>query len=263
MSNVAAMDWHNLIISSKPNLSRLPAGWEPESIPELNDAAIPVMQVNPLASVIDNLLSDAECEILIQLMQSAPHLAAVNYQGNPKQESENIGSVRVNLWSPELSESIWKKISPYIDPIHADENTLTDWWQGNSDRRIWKPIAISPLMRFMRYEKHGKHLPHYDAGFIYPDDNLRGLVSLIIYLTSHENGGETRMINDSQRGAIWHRNHDDWNREAIDSEVTYSCKPKAGRALLFLHRECHDVAEYRGDTPRIIIRTDILFEAVV
>jgi len=256
------MNWQSLISASKPDLTRLPAGWEPKIVPDLNDAVMPVLQSNSSASVIDNLLSPAECNTLIQLMQSAPHVAPVNYQGNPKQHSEQLGSVRVNLWSPELADSIWKKISPYIEPVCADENTLTDWWQGDKSRKNWQPVAISPLLRFMRYEKQGKHLPHYDAGFIYPDDNVRGLMSLIIYLTSHEQGGETRMIDDCQQGCIWDRNHDDWDREAINSEVVFSCKPKVGRALLFLHRECHDVAEYKGDNPRVIIRTDILFASV-
>ena len=256
------MKWQELINRSKPDLTRLPAGWEPESVPDLHDDVTPVVQNNFLAIVIDHLFSKTECESLIQLMQSAPQVAPVNYQGNPKQESENIGSIRVNLWSPKLSESIWKKLSPYIDPIYANENTLTDWWQGDKSRKNWRPVAVSPLMRFMRYEKHGKHLPHYDAGFIYTNDNLRGLMSLIIYLTSHEQGGETRMVKDKQQGAIWDRNHDDWTREAMNSEIQFSCKPKEGRALLFLHRECHDVAEYFADNPRIIIRTDILFEAM-
>lgn len=256
------MKWQELITTSKPDLTRLPAGWEPEHVPDLYDDVTPVVQNNSLAMVIDHLFSKAECESLIQLMQSAPQVAPVNYQGNPKQDSEHIGSVRVNLWSTELSESIWKKLSPYIDPVHADESTLTDWWQGDKFRKNWRPVAVSPLMRFMRYEKHGKHLPHYDAGFIYNNDNLRSLMSLIIYLTSHQLGGETRMVNDKQQAAIWDRNHDDWTREAIDSEIQFCCKPREGRALLFLHRECHDVAEYFGDNARIIIRTDILFEAV-
>jgi hypothetical protein len=114
----------------------------------------------------------------------------------------------------------------------------------------------------MHYEKHGKHWPHYDAGFIYSDDNLRGLMSLVIYLTSHDQGGETRMIDDKQTSSIWNRGHSDWTREAINSEVQFSCKPKVGRALLFLHRRCHDVAEFTGTDPRIIIRTDIIFESI-
>lgn len=258
---------HPLIITTKPDLSKLPAGWEPESVPALLDQSDLIVQNNVWANVVDGVLSQKECDDLIRLMQSAPALVAVNYQGNPKSEEENVGSTRANIWSPELAEMIWQKISSSIDVIKANDMTLTDWWQGDTYRRKWKPVAVSPLLRFMCYEKRGKHLPHYDAGFIYSDDNLRGLMSLIVYLTSHDQGGnkqggETRMIDDKQTSSIWNRNHSDWTREAVDSEVQFACKPKAGRALLFLHRRCHDVAEYLGTDPRIIIRTDIIFEAI-
>jgi 2OG-Fe(II) oxygenase superfamily len=253
---------HPLIISTKPDLSKLPGGWEPAIIPDLNDAGVPIPQHNSYTLIIDNLLSQSECDSLLRLMQLAPLMAPVNFQGNPKQAEECTGSLRVNLWSPELAKKIWLKIANYIEPINAHGLTLTDWWQGDKARNKWRPVAISPLLRFMRYENGGKHLPHYDAGFIYPDDNLRTLLSLIIYLTSDNPGGETRMIDDKQKEFVWSRNYKDWPDEANDNQVLCSCQPVVGRALLFLHRQCHDVAEYQGKGPRIIIRTDVIFEAV-
>jgi hypothetical protein len=256
------MDWQGLIAASKPDMNRLVAGWEPKTIPDLSDVVTPVLKQNSQALVIDNLLSHSECNQLIQLMQSSPVLAPVNYQGNPKQPGENTGSLRVNIWSQELAEKIWKKFSGHIQPVTADDLTLTDWWQGDLSRNCWRPVAISPLLRFMRYEKEGLHLPHYDAGFIYPDDNLRSLLSLIIYLTPHSHGGETRMIDDGQQGPVWQRDHSDWSCKANSNQVLMSCQPVTGRALLFLHRQCHDVAEYHGNESRVIIRTDVIFEAV-
>ncbi len=256
------MNWQATINCAKPDMQKLLAGWEPLVVPDLDDNSSPKPHSHPCAIWIDDLLTQSECDALISLMQSSPQLSPVNYQGNPKNHDENIGSVRTNIWSPELAAGIWKKLSPFVDPIKTDELTLTDWWQGDKTRCEWRAVAVSPLMRFMRYDKHGKHWPHYDAGFIYPDDNLRSLMSLVIYLTSHDQGGETRMLDDKQTAAIWLRDHSDWTCEADDNNVLISCKPKKGRALLFMHRQCHDVAEYTGDAPRIIIRTDVLFEAI-
>lgn len=256
------MDWQATINCAKPDMQKLLAGWEPLVVPDLDDKSSPKPHIHPRATWIDDLLTQSECDALIRLMQSSPQLAPVNYQGNPKNHDENIGSVRTNIWSPELAASIWKKLSSFVAPIKADELTLTDWWQGDKTRCQWRPVAISPLMRFMRYDKHGKHWPHYDAGFIYPDDNLRSLLSLVIYLTNHDQGGETRMLDDKQTAAIWLRDHSDWTCEADDNSVVVACKPQKGRALVFMHRQCHDVSESTGDTPRIIIRTDVLFEAV-
>jgi hypothetical protein len=256
------MNRQTLINQVKPDINRLLAGWEPKVVPRLNSTSHPLIENNSLASVLDNFLTETECDSLIELMQSSPSLAPVNYQGNPKAKDEETGSVRANIWSPDLAEDIWKKLSPFVPPIKANELTLTDWWQGDKTRREWRPVAVSPLMRFMRYERHGKHWPHYDAGFIYPDDNLRSLMSLVIYLSSHDQGGETRMLDDKQTAAVWLRDHRDWTCEAKDDCVMIACKPQKGRALFFLHRQCHDVSEYYGNKPRIIIRTDILFESV-
>jgi 2OG-Fe(II) oxygenase superfamily len=257
------VDWQTAIHQAKPDMNRLVAGWEPLVVPRLVAEASPQMNSHPLAGVVDNLLSQTECDELIRFMQLSPSLAPVNYQGNPKNANEKTGSIRTNIWSPELAESIWKKLSPFIQPLKANELTLTDWWQGDRSRTDWRPVAVSPLMRFMRYENHGKHWPHYDAGFIYPDNNLRSLMSLVIYLTCHQRqGGETRMLDDKQSAAIWLRDHSDWTHQADDSDVRFTCSPQAGRALVFLHRQCHDVAEYTGDDPRIIIRTDIIFEFI-
>jgi hypothetical protein len=138
----------------------------------------------------------------------------------------------------------------------------TDWWQGDKLRTIWYPVGFSPMLRFMRYDSGGQHYAHYDAGFIYPNDNYRTLQSVVIYLTTNTDGGATRFIEDNQMHLpVWERNHQDWTREVQPSEVLYSSQPQMGKMLIFDHRLCHDVEMYRGNDPRIIIRGDIVFQA--
>jgi len=116
----------------------------------------------------------------------------------------------------------------------------------------------------MKYERGGQHFAHYDAGFIYPDDNYRTLQSIVIYLTTVNCGGATRFIQDSQQNIpIWERNHLDWTREAASSEVLAISQPQAGSILVFDHRECHDVEIYSGEHPRIVIRGDIIYRSVL
>jgi len=165
----------------------------------------------------------------------------------------------------EISNEIWKKLDHInaLDIRSMNNFSSTDWWQGDKNRKLWKPKLASPMMRFMRYEKSGQHYAHYDAGYIYKNDNYRTLMSYVIYLTDCKEGGSTRFIQDNQQDIpIWEREHGDWTKEASIDDVIYSVKPKKGSILLFDHRICHDVEQYMGNTPRIIIRGDIIFEAV-
>ena len=61
---------------------------------------------------------------------------------------------------------------------------------------------------------------------------------------------------------MWERSHEDWIREVEDSEVVTAVRPTRGSAMIFDHRLCHDVEAYSGDVSRIIVRGDIIFEAL-
>ena len=125
-------------------------------------------------------------------------------------------------------------IIPFLDIELMDNETSTDWWQDDH-HRIWEPVAISPMLRFMRYQNDSEHYSHYDAGYFYPDNIHRTLKSLVIYLTTNE-GGATRFINDNQKFIpVWERNHSDWSRRAKETEIMYSSYPETGKAIIFNH----------------------------
>ena len=101
-------------------------------------------------------------------------------------------------------------------------------------------------------------------GFDYPDAR-RSLMSLVFYLTSTPEGagGRTRLVRDGQASLpVWQRRHCDWTREFADDEVILGVTPLRGSAFIFDHRLCHDVEAYTGDVPRIIVRGDLVFEAL-
>jgi hypothetical protein len=140
--------------------------------------------------------------------------------------------------------------------------TPTDWWQKNPTKaRKWRAVGVSPLLRFMRYEKGGQHYAHYDAAYVYEDPKVRTLMSFVLYLTTNENGGATRFIRDGQHTVpILERNHADWDRPVEKDEVLLSVSPRKGRLVMFDHRLCHDVEPYAGNEPRIIIRGDVIYQ---
>ena len=143
----------------------------------------------------------------------------------------------------------------------------------------------------MRYERGGRHLVHHDAGYDY-GDGRRTLASVVLYLTggpepepepgpgSGSSGsgsgpetrsrdrrgrglGATRLVDDGQSHLpVWARDHRDWDRDTRPDEVLAAVPPERGAALVLDHRIAHDVARWDGPGPRIVIRADVVYEAV-
>lgn len=268
-----------MLTHKKPNFSKLPGGWDVSSNQVkhiLNDIIYsqPAINFNGV-KIIKNCLKNSECDQLIDLILSSPNFENVSARGY-KESQENlkinlvsglgteIGSIRTSIWSENLAISLWnKKLAHHFsDSILCNQFTPTDWWQGDKARFLWDPYGVSPLFRCMKYSNGGKHYPHYDAGFIYEDDNYRTLFSFVLYLTNNSTGF-TRIIDDEQNLIpIWNRNHEDWITNDVSSnKVLAKIKPVKGDMLIFPHRLCHDVEEFTAldnEKERIIIRGDII-----
>lgn len=243
-------------------MKALPGGWEPNVIPDIEGGTVRKHALfGDAAFFLEHLLTEEDCKILRTFMGSSPALAPVSIHGRNDIPDEGTGSLRTTAWYPALSEKLWGCIHPWTVSRTMSDTSSTDWWQHGKHRQ-WKPIGVSPLLRFMRYEKGGEHFSHYDAGFIYPDTRYRTLMSIVLYLTTNLEGGSTRFITDDQeKKPVWERTHDDWTRRAASHEVRTAVSPQEGAALIFDHRICHDVEPYYGATSRIIIRGDLIFES--
>lgn len=258
-----------IVHTTKPAPDSMPGFWEPKVIPDL-DRGIEKRNLNDMdpssAFILENVLSAKDCETLVDFMNSSDNFEEVGVQGMKDAKDERIGSLRTSIWSPGVSEVIWNKIAQHMTLVFCHNKVATDWWQGLHTEELYNPgvtyvpVAVSPLLRFMKYEKGGQHYAHYDAGFIYPDDKYRTLQSVVIYLTTNE-GAATRFVDDGQGDVdIWSRTHTDWDRPVKEHEIIAKSECIQGNILIFNHRICHDVEQYLGDQKRIIIRGDIVFE---
>ncbi len=221
--------------------------------------------MHPYARVLPGVLSAEDCSALIAAMVASGAEEPVSVSGHPGDTS--VGSVRATAWAPQLASRLWAKIRGGVEALRTtDRDTPTDWFALGERRahRRWRAVGVGPVLRFMRYEAGGRHAAHYDAGFDYPDAR-RSLMSLVFYLTTVEPGagGRTRIVDDGQGALpIWRRAHHDWTREVRDDEVLVGVRPQAGSALLFDHRLCHDVERHRGEGSRVIVRGDVIYEAL-
>lgn len=249
------------ITHTEPDPKKLAGFWRIEEEPAIN-AGVPVVSVRKHEMmVIRKLLSKQTCTALIAMFNASQIEAPVSVNGL-KDECFDIGSKRASGWSEYIAAKLSTIVLPHLGTLYCEDYTATDWWQSDRNRmhHVWEPVAVSPLLRFMRYQRDSEHYAHYDAGYFYDDGIHRTLKSIVFYLTTHKSGA-TRFINDGQHNvAVWRRNHDDWSRRAIDQEVSYCSYPEQGKALIFDHRLCHDVQQYDGaEGDRIIIRADIIY----
>jgi hypothetical protein len=58
------------------------------------------------------------------------------------------------------------------------------------------------------------------------------------------------------------RDFSDWARDTREDEVMASVHPVAGDVLVFDHRLCHDVERWDGPGDRVIVRADVVYEAI-
>jgi len=248
-----------IIKTTKPDITKLPGGWETEDKVTLKqNSNAKVNNYNESIKIVDDFLSYESCDELLEYMNKSQNFEYVDVQGKKTKEKVNIGSYRTTIWSINQAEEIWNVLKEYVEERSMKDTTSTDWWQEGKFRK-WKPIALSPILRFMTYKKGGQHYPHYDAGFIYGDSKYRTLSSVLIYLTNNANGA-TRFIKDGQEDKnIWDRDHSDWTRIAKDNEIITKVDAVKGRALIFDHRLCHDAEQYNGDNDRSLIRADLVY----
>jgi hypothetical protein len=246
----------NPITISDDVINRLSRTWDPQ----------PARKVAAVGQQLDartvNVLSSDEVEAIQRAIDGQPwqpvglNGIADDYDAG---RGDQIGSYRASCFSEPLAEILWSRLTPLFPAIRTmDDSTPTDW----DGHRRWQPIAINPLLRFIRYLPGGLLVPHYDAPYDYGDDRRRTLTTVVIYLQDEAIGGATRFLRDPQiELPLADRRYDDWTRLAAEQEVTARVQPEPGTALLFDHRVLHD-SEPLAAGHKTIIRTDVIYERV-
>ncbi len=172
--------------------------------------------------------------------------------------AEASGSWRVSAFDEALATGLWSRLRDLLPAQRGmNPDSETDW----EPHRVWRPVGINPLLRFIRYRNGGLLVPHYDAPF--ERGGQRTLSSLVVYLRLDPGvlGGATRFIRDPQASTpVSGRDLADWDRLALASEVLESKTPAPGGGLLFDHRVLHDGEPLAGEGEKVILRTDVVYE---
>lgn len=180
---------------------------------------------------------------------------AANYQAGAA-----VGSRRASTFDEPLAAHLWERLGTWgkRHARHLAGPMMHTDWVGHA---CWQAVAVNPLMRFIRYERgEGELVAHYDAPYV-QSEACRTLMSLVLYLSDNEQGGCTRFLLDPQDSLPFaERDFSDQRSVGREEDVLQSIRPVAGDALLLEHRVLHDSSPLLDDWPKVVLRTDVLFE---
>lgn len=161
---------------------------------------------------------------------------------------DNLGSWRFTVESPAVAQQLWHRLPAQdVSPGHPTD----------TDGSTWRPVGVSPRLRFIVYRPGGVLVPHYDAPFVVGPDE-RTLRSVVVSLQAARRGGATRFVVDPQRQVpVEERDLSDLPLGA-NLDVLAAPTMGPGRCLVFDHRILHDGAPVEEGL-KILMRTDLLY----
>ncbi|MCX4247150.1 NAD(+) synthase [Paraliomyxa miuraensis] len=229
-----------------------------------NARAEPVPGFGESLVVVHGLLDPGEPQCLVDVVADLAWVAVGTHgvaRGHDPQR-DPPGSGRVSTYDHELAAVLWRRLAPLLPVVRIFEGTTPTDHDGHP---VWRPMGVSPLFRFIRYERGGSLVPHHDAGFDYGDGRRRTLASVLVSLgpAREPSGGHghTRFLVDRQRHRpVCERDFSDHIEAAPETDALWVAPAAPGSAVVFDHRLLHEGLAWDGDEPRLLLRADVVFE---
>ena len=205
-----------------------------------------------LAFILDNVLSEDECEALIQETSDKGYEKAPLIGGDSQILDTTVrNSQRCIIDSKEKANWLWDKIKDFIP----------ETWNG-------QPIVgLNERLRFLRYNTGEYFKPHEDNDYARPDDSERSFITIQLYLSSGFEGGNTIFL--SNKNCLTKKNSRKENCMLCcikpvslvwkkNDKQNVGVVPRPGRILVFQHDIMHEGTVLRKGT-KYTMRTDIMY----
>ena len=178
-------------------------------------------------SLINNVFSDEECSNLIIYSENVGYVQASSYIDKYKKEHfflEIRKSLRCVIDSIDFAKILYKRIA-HIIPNKYNDMTFCE---------------INPRFRFLKYTC-GDHFAKHTDEHYKNDKNEISLITVLIYLNSDYEGGNTKFLFD-------HKNEND-----------ISIIPKIGLICLMDQNILHEVPKLVSGI-KYVIRTELMYK---
>jgi hypothetical protein len=173
--------------------------------------------------VVNDLLSEKECDSLIELSQKSGFVQkeiSGAFEGSNSHTVRNgLSFNRASFENKALANALWKRIAEH-SPKEIDD---------------YVAVGLNERLRFYRYTE-GQHFGAHTDGYFQRDNGEKSFLTLMIYLNDDFTGGETLFL----------------KRERLIA-------PKTGMALIFTHRQWHAGLAVKEGC-KYILRTDVMFQ---
>jgi hypothetical protein len=187
----------------------------------------------PLAFIIDNVITLEECNALINLSENDPDIkyedALLNIGGGKQIPAKDIrNNSRYIRDDFIISSEIFNRIS----------HLLPQTWKWG--KKTFLISCLNERLRFLKYKKDEYFKYHQDGMYRRDDGSETSFVTLQLYLNEGYQGGETTFCDHS-----------------LGTKIPVI--PKPGRALIFDHRLVHEGSKLI-DGIKYVIRTDVMYK---
>ncbi|KAB5554596.1 oxidoreductase domain-containing protein [Coniochaeta sp. 2T2.1] len=220
------------------------------------------------AIVLDNVLSPSECRTLLDLAEASVPGAEENGEDPWRPALVNVGggyevlqpeyrnSDRI-IWDRQVVvDRLWERclaapgLKEKLGVVEQDVVVLAPSRSGRAQR--WEFRRLNDRMRFLRYGKGQFFRTHCDAPYREPGKDIKTLFTLHLYLNDSKQtvGDEAEL----EGGATSFYSGDEKRKMDVD--------PKAGRVLIFQHRNLYHSGDEVVSGIKYTMRTDIMYEMV-
>jgi hypothetical protein len=177
------------------------------------------------AVVVRNVLSLDECQALIDRTESEGYEKALVNVGGGRQAliTDYRNSQRCIIDDAELANQIGQRLEPHIP----------------NEFKRGQYISLNERLRFLKYTAGDFFAPHSDGSYV-RDNGETSHITLMLYLNSGAEGGQTRFHSDEK------------------GEDFVDVVPEPGLVLMFEHRILHEGVLVEGGV-KYAMRTDVMY----
>ncbi|KAJ8603863.1 hypothetical protein CTAYLR_000330 [Chrysophaeum taylorii] len=204
--------------------------------------------------VVDGVLGLDECARLVDALRKSPE--ASFWAGERTEDTVAFRDAdTLEFSSPLFAAEVWRRLEPHLSL--RSEYVLEDDALFDDPPASWVPVGLNDDLLFASYSKTTAGFAPHTDGATRRGPNVRSFLSVIVYL-NEPGDGETRFY-DGAALRYLERSGNRWT--APDDFARGDVSPKPGRVLVFDQRLAHEGRPPRtAETPKHIIRTDVMFE---